>query len=196
MATSAARWMAVGMTSLEDWPMLTWSLGWTGLLEPSSPPRIWMARLEITSLAFMLVEVPDPVWKMSRTNWLSSLPSTTSSAASTMASLSSSSSKPELVVHVRPPPALWPRAPGRSGAGTCAGRLWGSYPGRGGSGRRRGRRGGPSTSPIESRSTRCGVSCWVNCASSIEAGTLSSYNQACNGRIIREVMSWILYSTR
>ena len=67
MEIRAARWIAVGMTSLEDWPMLTWSLGWTGLLAPSSPPRIWMARLEITSLAFMLVEVPEPVWKMSRT---------------------------------------------------------------------------------------------------------------------------------
>ena len=65
MEMRAARWMAVGITSLEDWPMLTWSLGWTGSLEPSSPPRIWMARLEITSLAFMFVEVPEPVWKTS-----------------------------------------------------------------------------------------------------------------------------------
>lgn len=28
--------------------MLTWSLGWTGVLEPSSPPRSSIARLEIT----------------------------------------------------------------------------------------------------------------------------------------------------
>ena len=27
-SSSAARWTAVGKTSLEDWPMLTWSLGW------------------------------------------------------------------------------------------------------------------------------------------------------------------------
>ena len=60
--------MAVGMTSLDDWLLLTWSFGWTGVLEPTTPPAIWMARLEITSLVFMLVEVPDPVWKMSTTN--------------------------------------------------------------------------------------------------------------------------------
>ena len=33
-----------------------------------------MARLAITSLAFMFVEVPEPVWKMSTTNWSSQLP--------------------------------------------------------------------------------------------------------------------------
>ena len=39
--------------------MLTWSLGWTGVLaQPRLPPRISLARLAITSLAFMLVEVP------------------------------------------------------------------------------------------------------------------------------------------
>ena len=31
---AAATWMAVGMTSLDDWPMLTWSLGWTGVASP------------------------------------------------------------------------------------------------------------------------------------------------------------------
>jgi hypothetical protein len=41
--------------------MLTWSLGWTGFLEPISPPSISMARFEMTSLAFMLVWVPEPV---------------------------------------------------------------------------------------------------------------------------------------
>ena len=30
--------MAVGMTSLEDWPIFTWSLGWT-VREPRSAPR-------------------------------------------------------------------------------------------------------------------------------------------------------------
>ena len=29
---------------------------------------IWMARLAMTSLVFMLVEVPEPVWKMSMAN--------------------------------------------------------------------------------------------------------------------------------
>ena len=41
--------------------MLTWSLGWTGSLEPITPPASSMARLEMTSLAFMLVCVPLPV---------------------------------------------------------------------------------------------------------------------------------------
>ena len=29
-----------------DWPRLTWSLGWTGFLEPRSPPASSMARLD------------------------------------------------------------------------------------------------------------------------------------------------------
>ena len=47
-SSSAARWTAEGKTSLEDWPMFTWSLGWA-----PSP-----ARLAMTSLAFMFDEVP------------------------------------------------------------------------------------------------------------------------------------------
>ena len=71
MPAAAARCMAVGMTSLEDWPLLTWSLGCTGVREPILPPRASIARFEITSFAFMLVDVPEPVWKMSTTNWSS-----------------------------------------------------------------------------------------------------------------------------
>ena len=78
---------------MDDWPMLTWSLGWTGSREPRSPPSISMARLEMTSLAFMLVEVPDPVWKMSTTNWSSKRPSATSLAACDMASARPASSR-------------------------------------------------------------------------------------------------------
>jgi len=59
------------MTSLEDWPKLTSSLGWT------LAPKISVARAAITSLALVLVEVPEPVWKMSRTNWSSKAPSIT-----------------------------------------------------------------------------------------------------------------------
>ncbi len=59
---ATATWIAVGNTSLDDWPMLTWSFGWTGFLEPISPPSASMARLEMTSLTFMLVWVPEPVW--------------------------------------------------------------------------------------------------------------------------------------
>mmetsp|Transcript_15280 Transcript_15280/g.35222 ORF Transcript_15280/g.35222 Transcript_15280/m.35222 type:complete len:201 (-) Transcript_15280:393-995(-) len=77
--------MAVGKESLLDCPMLTWSLGWTGDLVPTAPPRIWIARFDRTSLTFMLVWVPDPVWKMTRGKCLSSFPSMTSSAASAIA---------------------------------------------------------------------------------------------------------------
>ena len=44
-----------------------------------------MARLAMTSLAFVLVDVPEPVWYTSIGNWSSSLPSTTSCAAAAMA---------------------------------------------------------------------------------------------------------------
>ena len=44
------------------WPMLTWSFGWIGFSARNrSPPVSSMARLAITSLAFMLLEVPEPV---------------------------------------------------------------------------------------------------------------------------------------
>lgn len=34
--------------SLDDWDMLTWSLGCTGVLLPSTPPSISIARFEMT----------------------------------------------------------------------------------------------------------------------------------------------------
>ena len=52
--------------------MFTWSLGWTGFFEPITPPASSMARLEMTSLAFMLVCVPLPVCQMRSGNWSSS----------------------------------------------------------------------------------------------------------------------------
>ena len=58
---AAAMCIAVGNVSLEDWDMFTWSFGCTGVLEPSSPPAISIARFEITSLPFMLDCVPEPV---------------------------------------------------------------------------------------------------------------------------------------
>ena len=58
--------------------MFTWSLGWTGDLLPITPPSSSMARLEMTSLAFMLVWVPLPVCQTRRGKWSSSLPSATS----------------------------------------------------------------------------------------------------------------------
>ena len=61
--------MAVGNVSLVLWPIFTWSFGWIGLiLSNRSPPRISIARFEITSLMFMLLEVPEPVWKTSTGN--------------------------------------------------------------------------------------------------------------------------------
>ncbi len=94
MASMTARWMAVGITSLEDWQRLTWSFGCTGALSPRAPPSSSLARLAITSLAFMLVEVPDPVWNMSTGNCASSLPSATSAAAAAIASATRRSSSP------------------------------------------------------------------------------------------------------
>ena len=86
--------MAVGITSLDDCPMLTWSFGCTGVRLPFAPPRFSIALLEITSLAFMLVEVPEPVWNMSTTNWSSNPPLATSREEVTIASEMSSSSSP------------------------------------------------------------------------------------------------------
>lgn len=41
------------------WPEFTWSFGCTGVLARAE------ARRAMTSLAFMFVNVPEPVWKMS-----------------------------------------------------------------------------------------------------------------------------------
>src|SRR5579863_4607098 len=57
-----------------------------GFFDPITPPASWMARLAITSLAFMLDWVPDPVWNTTSGNSSSSLPSITSWAARTMRS--------------------------------------------------------------------------------------------------------------
>ena len=46
-----------------------------------SPPASSIARLAITSLTFMLLEVPEPVWKTSMGNWSSNFPSATSRQA-------------------------------------------------------------------------------------------------------------------
>ena len=88
IATAAATWMAVGNTSLVLWPRLTWSLGWIGFFGlKRSPPDSSIARLAITSLAFILLEVPEPVWKTSTGNWSSNWPSATSRQAASRASI-------------------------------------------------------------------------------------------------------------
>ena len=79
IACTAATWIEDGKTSLDDWEALTWSLGCTARRGSGT------ARVAITSLAFMLDEVPEPVWKTSIGNWSSCRPAITSSAAATMA---------------------------------------------------------------------------------------------------------------
>ena len=53
--------IAVGNVSLEDCPLFTSSFGWIGDFEPTSAPAIWIARFAMTSFAFMLLCVPEPV---------------------------------------------------------------------------------------------------------------------------------------
>ena len=79
MVSTAATRMAVGTVSLLDCPALTWSFGWM-----DKPVARWATRAT-TSLTFMLVEVPEPVWKTSMGNWSSCFPRATSSAAVAMA---------------------------------------------------------------------------------------------------------------
>jgi hypothetical protein len=72
---------------LDDCDALTWSFGCT-----STPER---AAIEaITSLAFMLELVPEPVWKTSTGKCSSCIPAATSSAAAAIASASSAGSTP------------------------------------------------------------------------------------------------------
>ncbi len=86
--------MAVGNVSLDDCDMLTWSLGCTGVFDPRAPPAISMARLAMTSLAFMLVWVPLPVCHTRRGKWSSSAPAVTSAAAREIRSASLGSRRP------------------------------------------------------------------------------------------------------
>ncbi len=53
--------------------MFTWSFGWTGDFEPSSPPASSIARFAITSFTFMLVWVPEPVCQTKSGKWSSSV---------------------------------------------------------------------------------------------------------------------------
>jgi hypothetical protein len=47
--------------SFEDCDRFTSSFGWIGVFDPSSPPARSIARLEMTSFAFMFDWVPEPV---------------------------------------------------------------------------------------------------------------------------------------
>src|SRR3954449_7778203 len=70
-SSSAARCTALGKTSLDDWPKFTWSLG-------CALPSV---SAEMTSLVFMLDDVPEPVWKTSIGNCLSCSPAAMASPA-------------------------------------------------------------------------------------------------------------------
>jgi hypothetical protein len=97
-SSSAARCTALGKTSFDDWPMLTWSLGWA-----PSP-----ARFAMTSLAFMFDDVPEPVWKTSIGNCSSCSPAATCSAADAMRSARSLSSSPSSPLTRAAAPLIWP----------------------------------------------------------------------------------------
>ena len=87
--------IAVGNVSFEDWPMLQWSFGCTGSFDPMVPPMISMARFAITSFAFILDCVPDPVCHTTSGKLSSNLPENTSVAAWIIASARSASNLPE-----------------------------------------------------------------------------------------------------
>ena len=85
ISRTAAMCITVGNVSFEEADMLTWSFGWTGDLEPFVPERSSMARLEMTSLAFMFDWVPDPVCHTVRGKWSMREREATSEAACWMA---------------------------------------------------------------------------------------------------------------
>ena len=76
MARTAAMCMAVGKVSLEDWDILMSSLGCSRRFPARAFPRPAM-----TSLAFMLDWVPEPVCQTTRGKLSPSAPEITSSAA-------------------------------------------------------------------------------------------------------------------
>ena len=73
ISSTVAMCMTVGKLSFDDWLLLTSSFGWTNL-EPNLPPKSWMALFEMTSLAFMLDCVPEPVCQTTNGKWSSSFP--------------------------------------------------------------------------------------------------------------------------
>ena len=88
ICTTADTCRAEGITSLLLWPKFTWSFGCTLRFDARD------ARRAITSFAFMLDEVPLPVWNTSIGNSASQRPSATSLAAFSIASASGGSRSP------------------------------------------------------------------------------------------------------
>ena len=90
--------IAVGKVSLDDWPILQWSLGCTGSFEPITPPSISIARFAITSFEFIFDCVPDPVCQTTSGKLSSNLPSITSLAAWVIATPRRSSKAPRVIL--------------------------------------------------------------------------------------------------
>ena len=79
VSSTAATWMQDGITSFDDCAMFTSSFACTGR------PSACAASRAITSLAFMLLDVPEPVWKTSTGKAGSNSPAATRSAAARIA---------------------------------------------------------------------------------------------------------------
>src|SRR5580700_506108 len=94
ISSAAATCITVGNTSFDDCDRFTSSFGWMGFLDPITPPASSIARLEMTSFAFMFDCVPLPVCHTTSGKCASSLPAITSSAARTMRSHLALSSLP------------------------------------------------------------------------------------------------------
>ena len=72
-----------------------------GLAAPAPAETAHWRCPAITSLVFMFVEVPLPVWKTSSTNWSSSLPSATACAARTIGARQLGVEQAQVHVHLR-----------------------------------------------------------------------------------------------
>ena len=151
-ASTAARCIAVGKTSLLDWLLFTSSLGCTKRPSPRGPLSNSLARLASTSFMFMLVWVPEPVCQTTRGNSSSCAPAITSSQAATMAVVRVASSKPRLWFTYALARLTWASARMSSGAmrspemAKCCKERWVCAPHK--------RRAGTSMGPKVSRSVR------------------------------------------
>jgi hypothetical protein len=105
IARVVAMWIADGKTSFDDWDAFTWSFGCTGF------PNASVARVAMTSLVFMLLDVPEPVWKTSIGKCWSQSPLATDSAASEIAPATSASRTPRSAFTVAAAPLIAASAP-------------------------------------------------------------------------------------
>src|SRR3954447_25161413 len=152
IARVVAMWIADGKTSLEDCEAFTWSFGCTGLPSPS------VASVAMTSLVFMLLDVPEPVWKTSMGKWSSQSPRATAAAASAMAAAASASRTPRSALTVAAAPLIAASAPMSSrsmgvperGKFSTARGVWARHLAH----------SGTRTSPMESCSMRYPVASW------------------------------------